>query len=51
MYKVIPIGCALDCGGRFLVKGHVKDGKIVKFEPFIEDTLDVLKYGWFYISS
>jgi len=29
---VVPTGCCHDCGGRCVLKAHVKDGKIIRFE-------------------
>jgi len=29
---IIPTGCCHDCGGRCVLKAHVKDGKIIRFE-------------------
>ncbi|UCF84327.1 MAG: molybdopterin-dependent oxidoreductase [Desulfobacteraceae bacterium] len=29
---IIPTGCCNDCGGRCVLKAHVKDGKIIRFE-------------------
>ena len=30
--KIIPKGCSHDCGGRGVLKAHVKDGRIIRFE-------------------
>ncbi len=29
---IVPTGCCHDCGGRCVLKAHVKDGKIIRFE-------------------
>jgi anaerobic dimethyl sulfoxide reductase subunit A len=29
---VVPTGCCHDCGGRCVLRAHVKDGKIIRFE-------------------
>ncbi|MFC1965879.1 molybdopterin-dependent oxidoreductase [Chloroflexota bacterium] len=29
---IVPTGCCHDCGGRCVLKAHVKDGRIVRFE-------------------
>jgi len=29
---IIPTGCCHDCGGRCVLKAHIKDGKIIRFE-------------------
>ena len=29
---IVPTGCCHDCGGRCVLRAHVKDGKIVRFE-------------------
>ncbi len=29
---IVPTGCCHDCGGRCILKAHVKDGKIIRFE-------------------
>ncbi len=29
---IVPTGCCHDCGGRCVLKAHVKDGKIIKLE-------------------
>jgi len=30
--KIIKTGCCHDCGGRCVLRAHVKDGKIIRFE-------------------
>ncbi len=29
---IVPTGCCHDCGGRCVLRAHVKDGKIIRFE-------------------
>ncbi len=29
---IVPTGCCHDCGGRCILKAHVKDGKLLKLE-------------------
>ena len=29
---IVPTGCCHDCGGRCVLKAHVKDGKIIRTE-------------------
>jgi len=29
---IVPTGCCHDCGGRCVLKAHVKDGRIIRFE-------------------
>ena len=29
---IVPTGCCHDCGGRCVLKAHVKNGKIIRFE-------------------
>ncbi|MCJ7743175.1 MAG: hypothetical protein MUO99_01255, partial [Dehalococcoidales bacterium] len=29
---IVPSGCCHDCGGRCVLKAHVKDGKIIRIE-------------------
>ncbi len=29
---IVPMGCYHDCGGRCVLKAHIKDGKIIRFE-------------------
>jgi len=31
-FKIVNTGCCHDCGGRCVLKAHVKDGKIIRFE-------------------
>ena len=35
--KIIKTGCCHDCGGRCVLKAHVKDGKILRFETDNEE--------------
>ncbi len=29
---IVPTGCCHDCGGRCVLKAHVKDGRIIRIE-------------------
>ncbi|MFH1734272.1 MAG: molybdopterin-dependent oxidoreductase, partial [bacterium] len=29
---IVPTGCCHDCGGRCVLKAHVKDGRVIRFE-------------------
>ena len=40
--KIIPTSCAYDCGGRCVLKAHVKDGVIIRFDT--DDEPDSLKF-------
>jgi len=31
--NIVNTGCSHDCGGRCVLKAHVKDGKIIRYEP------------------
>ncbi len=35
--KIVPTGCLHDCGGRCVLKAHVKDGKIIRIETDNDD--------------
>ncbi|MCP4682488.1 MAG: molybdopterin-dependent oxidoreductase, partial [Desulfobacterales bacterium] len=35
---IVPTGCCHDCGGRCVLKAHVKNGKIIRFESDTGDT-------------
>ena len=35
--KIIRTGCCHDCGGRCVLKVHVKDGKIIRLESDTDD--------------
>lgn len=30
--RIVPTGCCHDCGGRCVLRAHVKDGKVIRFE-------------------